>query len=662
MRDRITRRDFLNGVALAVGAGLTPIELLRAQPADVTNYPPGIAGMRGSTDASFLIAHQVRDGRKFSIGRLPIDETVDLAIVGAGISGLAAAHFYRKHRPDARILILDNHDDFGGHARRCEMKVDGKLLLGCGGSEAIQSPHALWSEQALGLLTDLGIEVEKFAQAFDRTLYPGLGLSRGILFVKEAFGVDKLVSGDPTRMVADDIPPGRLNARSEAAFIGDFPLTQEARRKLIALYTEPRDVLPGKSMAQKQELLATISYRDFIKKYWALGDNTANVFQKRSHDFFALGIDGIPALWAQSTGYPGFQGVALPKDPEAEAEMNEPYIYHFPDGNASIARLLVRRLIPGVAPGATMEDIVMAPFDYSRLDTAGAKTRLRLNSTVVAVANVPGGRVDVGYVRDNELKRVQASRVVFAAYNMMLPYLAAELRQSQRQALSAGVKAPLVYVKVAVRNWEPWVKAGVHEVTNVMGFYSRIKLDYPVSLGDYRFARTPRDPIGLHLVHVPTPGLTGTDQRAAWRAGRAILYATSYQEFENRLIDELTRIVGGTGFNAQRDIAAISVYRWGHGYASGSNSLYDKEREPPLTEIAHQPFGHITIANSEPPVEVPTRTWRSTKPTAPSMNFCGDRQRLFSCFRLLRKAGVLPIFGRGQQVSVDTSASAADMM
>ncbi len=599
MRDRITRRDFLNGVALAVGAGLTPIELLRAQSAAAASYPPSLTGMRGSTDASFLVAHQVRDGRKFSIDALPIDETVDLVIVGAGISGLAAAHFYRKRRPDARILILDNHDDFGGHACRCEMKVDGQLLLGYGGSEAIQSPQAQWSEQAMGLLKDLGIKVEKFAQAFDRTLYPGLGLSRGVLFVKEAFGVDKLVSGDPTRVVDDDIPPGRLNARSAAAFIGDFPLAEQARRKLIALYTESRDVLPGRSMTQKQELLATTSYRDFIKKYWALDDTTANVFQKRSHDFFGIGIDGIPALWAKGTGYPGFQGVALPKDPEAEAEMNEPYIYHFPDGNASIARLLVRRLIPGVAPGATMEDIVMAPFDYSRLDTSGAKTRLRLNSTVVALANVPGKRVAVGYVRGNDLKRVQAPQVVFAAYNMMLPYLAAELRQPQREALSAAVKAPLVYVKVAVRNWEPWVKAGVHEVTNPMGFYSRIKLDYPVSLGEYRFARTPREPIGLHLVHVPTPGLTGANQSAAWRSGRAILYATSYQEFEKRLIDELTRILGHSGFNAQRDITAISVYRWGHGYAANSNSLYDKDLEPSQTEIAHRPFGNIAIANSD---------------------------------------------------------------
>ncbi len=313
MRDQITRRDFLNGIALTIGAGLTPIELLHAQPSAA--YPPALTGMRGSTDTSFLVAHQVRDGQRFSLAHLPIDETVDLVVVGAGISGLAAAYFYRQRNPDARILILDNHDDFGGHARRCEMRVDGRLLLGYGGSEAIQSPRALWSEHAMGLLRELGVNVETFAHAFDRTLYPGLGLSRGILFVREAFGVDRLVSGDPTPMIDDDIPPGKLNARPVAAFIRDFPLDEGERRQLIALYTQPRDVLAGKSLAQKQEILAATSYRDFLTKYWGLAERAADTFQKRSHDFFALGIDGVPASYAQGAGYPGFQGLGVPVDP-----------------------------------------------------------------------------------------------------------------------------------------------------------------------------------------------------------------------------------------------------------------------------------------------------------------------------------------------------------
>ncbi|HEY5807018.1 MAG TPA: NAD(P)-binding protein [Povalibacter sp.] len=591
----ITRRDFLNGVALAIGVGLTPASLLRADAV----YPPGIGGMRGSTDTSFQIAHALRDGQTFDVRSLPVEDTVDLLVVGAGISGLAAAHYFRRDHRNARILILDNHDDFGGHARRCEMQVDGRLILGYGGSEAIQSPAHLWSDGALELLKDLGVRLQRFETAFDRTLYPGLGLSRGILFTKESFGTDRLVTGDPTRMVADDIPVDRLNARSPAAFIADFPLSARAREGLVALYSQPRDVLPDKSAQEKADFLATISYREFLLKHWGLDDAAANTFQKRSHDFFATGIDGVPALDAAGTGYPGFSGLGLPVDPEAQAEMDEPYIYHFPDGNASIARLLVRRLIPGCAPGSTMEDIVTAPFDYSKLDVAGTKTRLRLNSPVTTVVSAPGGKVDVGYVHGGVLRRVQARNVIHAGYNMMLPYMMKELQTPQREALSACVKAPLVYVKVAVRNWEPWVKAGVHEVTNPMGFFSRIKLDYPVSLGTYQFPKSPRQPIGLHLVHVPTPGNTGLDQRAVWRAGRVALQKIPFDQFERNVADELTRILGSSGFDARRDIAAISAYRWGHGYAYGFNSLFDKEQEPEICEVAHQRVGHVTIANSD---------------------------------------------------------------
>jgi spermidine dehydrogenase len=595
--DGISRRDFLNGAALTVIGGLAPVDLLRAAEKGST-YPPALGGMRGSTDASYAAAHALRDGRKFPTSKAPVEGVVDLLVVGAGISGLAAAYVFRQRHPKARILILDNHDDFGGHARRCEMRIDGRLLIGYGGSESIQSPATAWSEGALALLKELGIDVRRFASAFDRTLYPELGLSRGLLFTREAFGVDKLVTGDPTRMVADDIPPGRLNARGVAAFVNDFPLEPAARARLIALYTEPRDVMPDKSVEEKARVLASISYRNFLSAYWGLDERAASVFQKRPHDFFAVGTDLLPAMGAYWSGYPGFQGMGLPVDPKAQAEMEEPYIYHFPDGNASIARLLVRSLIPGVAPGSTMADIVTAPFDYSRLDQPGAPVRLRLNATAVFLANIASGRVDVGYVHGGALKRLHARRVVYAGYNMMAPYLAPEIEKKQRDALLDAVKAPLVYVKIGVRNWTPWVKAGVHEATNAVGFYSRIKLDYPVSLGAYQFARSPSEPIGLHLVHVPIPPDAG-DQRAAWRAGRAKLHEISFGEFEANAIDELTRFLGPHGFDAERDVAAVSVYRWAHGYAYGFNTLYDEEQEPETFVTARQRIGRIAIANSD---------------------------------------------------------------
>ena len=143
-----------------------------------------------------------------------------------------------------------------------------------------------------------------------------------------------------------------------------------------------------------------------------------------------------------------------------------------------------------------------------------------------------------------------------------------------------------------------WANVGVHEVTNPMGFFSRIKLDYPVSMGGYKFAQSPNDPICVHMVYTPAPA-NSPDQRAAWRAGRQALFAMDYQQFEDRVFDELTRILGPGGFDAERDIAAITLYRWGHGYAYSFNSLYDKPSEPEVTEQARKRVGNVAIANSD---------------------------------------------------------------
>ena len=598
MSGHVTRRDFLNGMALAIAAGVAPSRLLAAAPPQAP-YPPALAGFRGSHPGSFDVAHAVRDGKRYDLDRLATRETVDLVVVGAGISGLAAAWLWRQRRPGARILVLDNHGDFGGHAVRNEFDVGGRLLLGYGGSESLQSPATLWSDDAKAMLASLGVDIARFDTAFDRTLYPSLGLSRGVFFAREAFGVDKLVTGDPMRMVADDIPPDRMNARAIPEFVADFPLPAESRAKLVELYASTRDPLPGRSEDEKRAILGRTTYRDWLVGHWGLDERAADVFYGRTLDFFAVGTDGISASDAFDYGYPGFGGIGLERDEEAVKEMEEPYIHHFPDGNASLARLLVRKLVPDAAPGSTMEDIVTARFDYSKLDRARALTRIRLDSTAVAVRNRDGG-VDVGYVRGGRLERVRAARCVLACYHMMIPYIMSELPKAQREAQSQNVKAPLVYVKVAVRHWRPWVARRVHEIANPMGFYTRVKLDYPVSLGGYRFPRSPDEPMVLHLVHVPTVRAPGLDLRSRLRAARAKLYEMPFDAFEHAARVELSRMLGPGGFDADRDIAAITVNRWGHGYSYSGSTLDDGDDDGErIPAAARRRAGRVAFANGD---------------------------------------------------------------
>ncbi len=596
----ITRRDFLNGVAITVAAGMTPLQLLQAAP-DGRYYPPALTGLRGSHVGSFEVAHQMGWEKKvFDTEKLPITEDYDLVVVGGGLSGLSAAWFYREKHPKAKILILENHDDFGGHAKRNEFQAGGRTIIGYGGSEALQSPNHLYSKEVNGLLKKLGVDIKRFETAFDRQFYPNLGLSRGVFFDKENFGEDKLVTGDPTPMVADDIAPDQLHARSISDFINDFPLPAEDRQALIDLHMAPKDYLPGKTAEEKADHLAATSYRNFLLKDVGLSEGAVKYFQSRTNDFMALSIDAVAAADAYSVGFPGFAGMNLaPISEEAAAEMEEPYIYHFPDGNASVARLLVRSLIPGVAPGHTMDDIVLATFDYARLDQPKTAVRLRLNSTAVSVRNVDGG-VHIGYSRGGQLAQVRGKRCILACYNMMIPYLLKDLPAPQAHALSQNVKYPLVYTKVVIRNWQSFQKLGVHEIYAATQPYSRIKLDYPVSMGDYDHPRDPTQPIGLHMVYVPTSPNSGMNARDQARAGRGKLYGQTFEQLEAQLRDQLQRMLGPGGFKHETDILAITVNRWSHGYASFSNSLFDDADESEaLMNLARKPVGHVSIANSD---------------------------------------------------------------
>jgi spermidine dehydrogenase len=571
MRDQITRRDFLDGVACAIALGGVPRLGLAADPA--APYPPARTGYGGSGPKDFAIAHGVRDGRRYDLGAQPASEHYDVIVIGAGIGGLATAHYLRKSRPKARILIIDNHDDFGGHARRNEFNVDGRFLLGYGGSESMEGPMRRWTPVARACVKDLGVDLERFETAFHGRLYHDLGLSSGLFFPREVYDVDRLVTGDPIRSLPTDVPAELHNGRSAAAFLADCPVDDAQRARLLTLYTDTRDVLAGQSLAEKRKLLWATSYRDYLQRYFGLDERSQAMFAGRTLDLFAAKTAAVPALAAWSCELPGFQGLGLPL-PKGGILEGDPYIYHFPDGNASLARLFVRALIPGVAPGKSMEDILTARFDYGRLDRPENAVRLRLASTVVALANRPGG-VGVLYAQGENLTHVTADHAVYAGYSAMLPYICADLGGPQRKAVADQVKAPLVYVNVAIRNWRSWVERGIHYVNAPAGFYSHLKLDYPVSLGDYRFPTRPDEPMILHLIHTPWPDGPITDLRSAWRAGRAQVYARSFAEFEAHARDELTRILGPGGFDADRDIAAITVNRWGHGYAYDMDPLYD---------------------------------------------------------------------------------------
>jgi spermidine dehydrogenase len=338
-------------------------------------------------------------------------------------------------------------------------------------------------------------------------------------------------------------------------------------------------------------------------------------YQARTHGLYGIGIDAVPAQDCWAIGQPGFEGLALARTATggrlsftAAGDVTpdkKPYFFHFPDGNASIARLLVRSLVPGAIPGRSAEDIVTARADYATLDRPANGVRIRLNSTVVGVKHVGGDpvratAVDITYARSDGTEHkayvVRATDVVLASWNMMIPYICPELPDTQKEALKYGVKVPLVYTGVAIKSRRAFDRLGVHTVATPGMYHSSVGLDVPVSIGGYEYPSTPDDPVVVRMERTPCqPGLSARDQQ---RIGQAELLGTSFEVFERSIRDQLGRLLGGGGFDPARDIEAITVNRWPHGYAYEYNPLWDPAWPPgeAPNEIARRRFGRIAIA------------------------------------------------------------------
>ncbi|MDP9146467.1 MAG: hypothetical protein M3N22_02320, partial [Acidobacteriota bacterium] len=272
-------------------------------------------------------------------------------------------------------------------------------------------------------------------------------------------------------------------------------------------------------------------------------------------------------------------------------------------GNASIARLLVRALIPGSIGGETAEDIVTAKADYSKLDRPGSPVRIRLNSTAVRARHIGDIKsakdVEVAYAREGRVYTVRGKGVVMACWNMVVPYLCPELPQTQKDALLYGTKVPLVYTSVAVKNWQAFEKLGLQHISCPGMYHTHVSLDDAVTIGDYKAPSSPDEPILIRMTR--TPCLPGLPEREQHKVGRAELLSTPFETFERNIRDQLQRVLGAGGFDAARDIDAITVNRWPHGYAYEYNPLFDPDwaagKSP--CEIGRKPFGRITIANSD---------------------------------------------------------------
>ena len=571
--------------ALGLSLGAISHAEAGAQPL-LAPYPPAKTGLRGSHPGSFEVAHALRDGAAFAHPNI-LDEHYDLIVVGAGISGLAAARFYQQRfGQESRILMLENHDDFGGHARRNEFHQGGPMRLSLGGTHNLE----FWqfSKVVKALMGDLGIDIRTLLRG--REFEYGYNAEKGtaIWFDKETYGADKLV----TNYTLEWWQPG-----DSLSCIDAFPLGTEAREQLKRLYTTRSNIFKGKSDGEVETLLAEISYPDFLRTYAGLGDEAIQIFQTSQHGAWGIELRALSAGEALFySGLPGLNLIGLAD----EMESRDYPAAMFPDGNASVSRLLVQRLIPAVSPGVTAKNVAISDFDYAALDRAAAPVRLRLNATVVRARRSATG-VDIIYFGSDGPSQVSARHCVMAGYHSMIPYLCPDLPEAQKEALRYQVKIPLVLTNVLLRSSEAMDTLGINAVRCPGRMHRNLFMFKGINTGGYQHPMSDQGPVPLVFWGSLSPPAEAGSLKDQLRASRERMLTLGFEDYEREVRRVLDGLLAPAGFDVREDILAITVNRWPHGYSYEYMDLWDDDfaaGEAPH-EIASKPFGPVTFANSD---------------------------------------------------------------
>jgi len=587
-----TRRDFLNATLLASGSALlgaaSPRELLAARDADFDGYG-GIgdyARANGNTLAVLTEGHKIRDG---VYDRVPAREIADAGafdcvVVGGGISGLAAALFFSRHAPARSCLVLEDHPIFGGLARRNEFEVSGQHLVAPQASAMFFPP--LPGTFLAEFYPSIGIEASTFE--YQRWAGPTRELP---------VGTTPYFGGGPTSAYyfgpKFGLNPGRLVVDPMGSKLAEAPIPEPARRELLAMNARtapsPRPRQHGDADAKR---LDAMTLEQHLMEEFALSRETVRTYLSPvSGGGSGIGPDVLSAYADYAAD------VLIPWQYDKGVQM-------FPGGNTGVARHIVKSLVADAIPGPnTRENVSRGRLRLGALDRAGQRARIRTGCTVVSVAHrgkpETADAVDVVYSRGGKLHRVRARAVVMAGGSWTSRYVVKDLPPSHQAAYAQFHRSPCLVASVAVRNWRFLYDRGIHECRWFEGIGSYVAIRRVATFGNVAPTLSPDAPVVLTLkILFSYPGQTLAAQVAR---GRAELLSTPYREYERRIREQLTAVFGGSGFDADRDVAGLVLNRWGHAYLSPQPGFFfGQDGQPAPGEVLRLgPVGRIAFANSD---------------------------------------------------------------
>jgi spermidine dehydrogenase len=609
----ITRRDFVKGTLVGSGAALltmpAPITAaLRDKSVHPWNGYPGIgdyARANGNTENARTAAHLIRDQKVDGLLDKVIDtgESYDLIVVGGGFAGLSAVRtFLKEAKPSQKCLLLENHALPGGEAKRNEFFVDGYRISGPQGSNltVVPSEKGSWYDE---LWSDLGIPRAPQFQKLEghegeirispTNYMPMFAIAEqtanaGYFFDKETFGLEA----------------SYWDIDSSVNDYNSTPFSEAEKTDLRRLYNGTGRNKGGENWAQ---WLDSITYKGYLADVLNIQPRVIQWVDRTLSTTGGLGCDAVSARFAMLAGSPGFdEGFGGPSLYRFSAgEQEAAGVFAFPGGNDGVYRLMLKSVMPEViAGGNSFAEIHDGAYRFERFDKTENRVRIRLNATALRIEHegdpADSQGVIVTYAQDDKIYRVRARGLVSSIGGWVNKHIVKDLPREYEEAFGQLVHGSNMIINVALRNWKPMANLGIsacHFFSNRgLGGYCNIKR--PMIFGDNRSPLDPGKPVVLTFyAGFPKPGLPAKEQAAAIRWE---LLSKSYAEIETAVREQLTEMFGSLGFDADRDIAGITLNRWGHSYiVSTPGFFYGTDGKPAPQEIISRRFGRIAFGHSE---------------------------------------------------------------
>ncbi|MFL6278317.1 MAG: NAD(P)-binding protein [Blastocatellia bacterium] len=595
MDQPISRRDFLNSTLLASGSILLgaahPVDLL-AQRRDVWDGYSGIgdyAHANGNTFDVLTEGHKIRDRSYEPIPSAEIEQVgaFDCVVVGGGISGLAAALFFKRRAASGfTCLILENHPIFGGLARRNEFMVDGQRLI---------------SHQASAMF------FPPLPGTFLAEFYPSIGINHSTFEYQKWAG--------PAPKIAVGMTPYFEGGRNSAFYFGPrfgqksgmlltdpwgkqlagAPISEQARRDLLSMAddrrtaTKPQPKQHGDAVSRQLDRITLEQH--LIEEYGISRETVRTFLSPVTGGGSGIGADALSAYADYAAD------VLLPWEYARGAQM-------FPGENTGVARHIIKSLIPEAIPGPnTPANVCRRRVNFSALDRPGQPVRVRTHCTVISVrhegAPEIADQVRVVYSQGGKLYSILARTVIMAGGSWTSQHVVKDLPTSHQEAYAEFHRSPCLVANVAVRNWRFLYRLGISECRWFEGFGNYTAIRKIATFGPVAPTISPDSPVVLTLkVLFSYPGEPLKQQVAK---GRAELLSTPFRDYERRIRQQFTAMFGPAGFDARRDIAGIILNRWGHAYLSPQPGFFfGKEgKAAPGEVLRNHPVGRIAFANSD---------------------------------------------------------------